>query len=373
LCAVGLTECKDCSFVCSNHFAVSDFIPDNNFRQCLKRTAIPSFGCTQNSGPATEETATYCNKSCQTDQPPEMLAMASRIYELEQEIVHLKCILMQTQPENKAATQSAGNQTSAGTKNVAVSCNLICEPIPSHSAFSPMLSQTSTLSVTQKSDLSYQPSSTTSSQSDSSKTESGMPGHCSAKYIVYKSSLSDIFCQCSICHHSCSVNWHEIGTFVSVTQTCSNCDYTRKWNSQPMINNIPAGNLHLSAALYFSGASFSKFHQVAASLRLASISSSTFYGHVRTFLQPTILEQWNDSQKEMLQWLCQVPGDIILGGDMRADSPGHCAKYGSYTVMELRHNRVIDIQLVQSNEVHGSTNMEKAGLVKSLHFLENEH
>ena len=41
--------------------------------------------------------------------------------------------------------------------------------------------------------------------------------------------------------------------------------------------------------------------------------------------------------------------------------------------MELRSNCVIDIQLVQSNEVHGSSNMEKAWLVKSLQFLENEH
>ena len=31
----------------------------------------------------------------------------------------------------------------------------------------------------------------------------------------------------------------------------------------------------------------------------------------------------------------------------RADSPGHSAKYGSYTVMEQRINKVIDIQLVQ--------------------------
>jgi len=41
--------------------------------------------------------------------------------------------------------------------------------------------------------------------------------------------------------------------------------------------------------------------------------------------------------------------------------------------MELRSNGVIDIQLVQSNEVHGSSNMEKARLVKSLQLLENEH
>ena len=37
---------------------------------------------------------------------------------------------------------------------------------------------------------------------------------------------------------------------------------------------------------------------------------------------------------------------LILGGDGRADSPGHCTKYGSYTVMKLHKHAVIDVQLV---------------------------
>ena len=37
----------------------------------------------------------------------------------------------------------------------------------------------------------------------------------------------------------------------------------------------------------------------------------------------------------------------MLGGDRRADSPGHSAKYGSYYVLELNHNIILDIQLVQ--------------------------
>ena len=36
-----------------------------------------------------------------------------------------------------------------------------------------------------------------------------------------------------------------------------------------------------------------------------------------------------------------------MGGG--ADSPGHSAKYGTYTMMELRLGKVIDVQLVQVN------------------------
>lgn len=32
---------------------------------------------------------------------------------------------------------------------------------------------------------------------------------------------------------------------------------------------------------------------------------------------------------------------------LRADSPGHCAKYGSYATLDLDNNTVLDIQLVQ--------------------------
>uniref|UniRef100_A0A8C2PX67 Uncharacterized protein n=1 Tax=Cyprinus carpio TaxID=7962 RepID=A0A8C2PX67_CYPCA len=63
-------------------------------------------------------------------------------------------------------------------------------------------------------------------------------------------------------------------------------------------------------------------------------------------------------------------GAVTLGGDMRADSPGHSAKYGSYTMMDLKANRVIDIQLVRSNEVGNSQRMEKEGFERSLSLLE---
>ncbi|KAK3106929.1 hypothetical protein FSP39_003265 [Pinctada imbricata] len=53
---------------------------------------------------------------------------------------------------------------------------------------------------------------------------------------------------------------------------------------------------------------------------------------------------------------------LVLGGDGRSDSPGHCAKYGSYAVLDLRVMLVVEVQVVQSNEVKVSCHMEKEGL-----------
>lgn len=100
------------------------------------------------------------------------------------------------------------------------------------------------------------------------------------------------------------------------------------------------------------------------------ISATTFYSHARQFLQPAIISLWQISQSELIKNVCERSSNVILGGDMRADSPGHCAKYGSYRELDLHSNRIIDIELIQSNEVGGSSRMEKEGLLHSMDFLQ---
>ncbi|KAK7944340.1 hypothetical protein WMY93_000068 [Mugilogobius chulae] len=112
------------------------------------------------------------------------------------------------------------------------------------------------------------------------------------------------------------------GTFVAYTQYCPHCSYSRKWQSQPIQGSTPVGNVQLSAAVYFSGASF-----------------CTLEKH------------------------CFMKCSIIC-------ITGHSAKFGSYTIMELESNKILDIQL--SNEVGGSAYMEKEGLKRSLTLLESK-
>uniref|UniRef100_A0A8C1SLP2 Uncharacterized protein n=1 Tax=Cyprinus carpio TaxID=7962 RepID=A0A8C1SLP2_CYPCA len=52
-----------------------------------------------------------------------------------------------------------------------------------------------------------------------------------------------------------------------------------------------------------------------------------------------------------------------------SDSPGHCAKYGSYSLIEDRVNKVVDVQLVQSSEVPNSSWCELEGLKRSVDLL----
>uniref|UniRef100_H2XTE1 MULE transposase domain-containing protein n=1 Tax=Ciona intestinalis TaxID=7719 RepID=H2XTE1_CIOIN len=61
---------------------------------------------------------------------------------------------------------------------------------------------------------------------------------------------------------------------------------------------------------------------------------------------------------------------LIIGGDMRADTPGHCAKFGTYSFLELNINKIISTQLLQSNEIGNSNAMEKQGFIRCLEDLQ---
>ena len=67
------------------------------------------------------------------------------------------------------------------------------------------------------------------------------------------------------------------------------------------------------------------------------------------FLQPAIVEIWNQEQQSMLSTLQASDRAAFLGMDMRADSMGHSAKYGSYSVVELHLGKVLHVELVQVN------------------------
>ena len=57
---------------------------------------------------------------------------------------------------------------------------------------------------------------------------------------------------------------------------------------------------------------------------------------------------WKKEQANLFQELRErEDGGLIVYGDGRADSPGHSAKYDSYSVLEHRIGKIIDVPLIQ--------------------------
>jgi hypothetical protein len=107
---------------------------------------------------------------------------------------------------------------------------------------------------------------------------------------------------------------------------------------------------------------------------------------------------WQKNQREMFDSLRDGGLAVKLGGDARCCSPGHTAKFGSYSFMNLDTSKVLDVQLVQvilltlfsntnicvngsylnilvflkSNEVPSSYHMELEGLKRCLSRMEAE-
>ncbi|XP_033127102.1 uncharacterized protein LOC117124881 [Anneissia japonica] len=191
-----------------------------------------------------------------------------------------------------------------------------------------------------------------------------------AMCVVFQSMLMALFALCQVCgRKGAKAATTFIGTLIIVNQSCSVCGGTFRWLSQPYISSIPAGNLLLSAAILFSGALPSKVLKVLRFWGVKSYERHTYFRHQRLFLIPAILNVWKDKQADLLQ--AARHSDVTVGGDARCDSMGHSAKYGSYTLLDLDKNKILAMELVQSNKTGGSYHMELEGLKRCLTVLEN--
>lgn len=114
-----------------------------------------------------------------------------------------------------------------------------------------------------------------------------------------------------------------------------------------MTGAIPDGNISLSSAILFAGALPGKVLDVLRIWGLTTISRDTFFLHQKKYLHAAIRRVWHREQKKNLACITGKP--VRLAGDARCDSVGHCAKYGSYGLLDTDKNLILTMELVQVN------------------------
>ena len=190
-----------------------------------------------------------------------------------------------------------------------------------------------------------------------------------SKFIVLNDCLQELFQFSPVCGSPVvSHTQFCAGTLLTVNIICSK-EHERQWRSQPSIAGMPAGNLMVSAAILFSGETYSKISHFAEILKLQFLSESTYYRIQDAYVFPVTNDAWKKHQQEILK---SVIGPLSIIGDGRCDSPGYSPKYGTYAIIDQNTDKILDFQLVRVGEVANSVAMEKTGLERSLQYLLNE-
>lgn len=189
------------------------------------------------------------------------------------------------------------------------------------------------------------------------------------KFLVFESSLMELFQTCR--KKGCSAEVTGMQQLISgsrlivKTKCSSGCSCI--WSSQPLLSKMGAGNLLLSAAVLFSGNTYTRLYDIADHLNMPILSESRFYALQQKYLFPVVNETWLSMQIALLDGLSGEK-DIMMCGDGRCDSPGHCAKYGTYTLMDGQFGYVTEffVSNTADENVKNSNAMEPMGLKKCL-------
>ena len=85
---------------------------------------------------------------------------------------------------------------------------------------------------------------------------------------------------------------------VAISYSCIN-GHSSHWNSQPLINAMPAGNLILSATTLFSENTFSIINSFGSFCNIPLISKTKSFDIQKQYVWPAVNKAWkNTYQKE---------------------------------------------------------------------------
>ena len=223
----------------------------------------------------------------------------------------------------------------------------------------------------------YEPSGDQSASQDEASSYEEMVESSFGKqrvFLIYEQKLKELLLFCPRCGalivpESIEEVQNE-GAHVTLKLNCmNNCSY--KWQSQPPLCDIKgAGNLLVSAGIFFFGIPFSKFQSFSRLINLKCIGQGTYYNLREKYVFPVVTTTWKEQQAEIFADLKSRQTEAVLAGDGRCDSPGHCPKYCTYTLLDAESQKVVDFKVVVVSEVANSNCMEKKGFVDTLSNIE---
>ncbi|KAL7396810.1 hypothetical protein ABVT39_012062 [Epinephelus coioides] len=134
-------------------------------------------------------------------------------------------------------------------------------------------------------------------------------------------------------------------------------------------------NLVAAAAILFTSATYSHITHWAELCNLQFLSKTTHYDVQSSYPFLVIEETYQGQQRIVFARLIgqSLDGEgVEVCGDARSDSPGHSAKYSTYSFMDDSTKQIVLLDLVQVTQAKSSVAMEPLGFKNGLRILLDE-
>ena len=134
---------------------------------------------------------------------------------------------------------------------------------------------------------------------------------------------------------------------------CCEMGHKGEWRSSTVQNSKKLINIKIASCMALSGIRLS-----SKLLGLPTIQKSTHWEYMSRFLYPVIWKNNTAMRKRTIADLVKSGDFIVVCGDAQFDSPGHCGKFCTYTIMTCDGSKVIDFFIIQKGQLYEG-DMEK--------------
>ncbi|KAK7156999.1 hypothetical protein R3I94_006910 [Phoxinus phoxinus] len=163
------------------------------------------------------------------------------------------------------------------------------------------------------------------------------------------------------------------GTGVVLEWICSFGHMVWRWNSQPTLKfGMQSGDFMLSMNVLLSGNNYRKVAMLFKFMNMGMVAESTYFRIQDSYCIEPVQEYWEATRAEVIDHL-RLKDHVVVLGDGRMDSPGHCAQYCTYTTIEQDSRDIVHIVSVDKRETNrNSVIMEKECFVRTMDALLTE-
>ena len=168
------------------------------------------------------------------------------------------------------------------------------------------------------------------------------------KFIVFKLKLLELF---TLCHWpGCGrpviddPKLRENGFAITIVTECV-AGHVFSWDGHPKVNNVFAGNLLIPSALFVTGGSYTSFIETCNTIHLKALSVRQCCNIQRAYMVPEVTKMWTQHTEAILASVSE--SSLEVSGDGRCDTPGHCATFGTYTLLDVNSHLITGQETVR--------------------------